>query len=669
MPDKNSFLKFHEWGQQYGPIYQVNLAGHNHVWITRDHIAQELLGKRATNYSERPFIPSLQADNRTSGHYLPLMSRNGNIPTAAFATVSVSDRYAEKWIRQRKFAKQIMDKSEKASFHHYPELESVRLLFELMNDPSRYNHALESFISRVTSRLAWGTSTASDELKQRARELLIGVSPNGALTNKLSFLKSLPESIVPAKAWEFRRYRTESRFFTVLQDEVREQIKRKTAPESWMRHFLENKSNTGITSDLEGAYAVGMHGIAGALTIAAPMQSFCLAMCHYPQYQAILHEEIDRVVGDRMPLLSDMPDMPVLRAFIRETMRWRPPVPTGNIILSSAVPVYSLTEDAGIPHESVKDDIYEGYFIPAGSIMHPLEWSISRDPEVFWQPDEFNPMRWLEAKYPTYQEPPEKFPTIAHYSQFGYGRRVCAGMGVAEADLFVGIGSLAWLFSLSAGVPSTHQPTPKPPQSTPQTQPPICEEAINTSNLLSGLQTPPSESELEQHFSEKMPFLDKAMLTRKKTNNKPPKPEAQNTSTNLSRAKTVTHKLRLPGSSLPGQFPAFFEPHNNTTTPPSSPKSRTAMAGTPDMPAVNNMFTGAGTTEAKPDPTLEYSSLLIAKPLPFKFNMEIRDKRKAEYVAREWMYFKMDGEFEDSRCYWEGGNKGNKEFGWGEVTK
>ena len=35
------------------------------------------IGKRAANNSERPFIPSLQADNRNSGHYLPLMSRNG----------------------------------------------------------------------------------------------------------------------------------------------------------------------------------------------------------------------------------------------------------------------------------------------------------------------------------------------------------------------------------------------------------------------------------------------------------------------------------------------------------------------------------------------------------------------------------------------------------------
>jgi len=88
------------------------------------------------------------------------------------------------------------------------------------------------------------------------------------------------------------------------------------------------------------------------------------------------------------------------------------------------------------------------------------------------------------------------------------------------------------------------------------------------------------------------------------------------------------------------------------------------------MPAVDNMFNSAIDEKAsKPDPTLEYSSLLIAKPLPFKFNMKIRNKKKAEHVAREWMFYKMDGEFEDSKCYWEGGNAGNKQYGWGEVHK
>jgi hypothetical protein len=52
--------------------------------------------------------------------------------------------------------------------------------------------------------------------------------------------------------------------------------------QSWMRTFLENKKTRRFDSDLEGAYAVGMHGIVSALTVAVLMQSFCIALCHYP---------------------------------------------------------------------------------------------------------------------------------------------------------------------------------------------------------------------------------------------------------------------------------------------------------------------------------------------------------------------------------------------------
>lgn len=72
-------MSFHKWSEEYGPIYQVNLAGHNHVWISDEDVAIDLLSKRGNIYSDRPHIPALAADNRTSGQYLPLMSKNGNL--------------------------------------------------------------------------------------------------------------------------------------------------------------------------------------------------------------------------------------------------------------------------------------------------------------------------------------------------------------------------------------------------------------------------------------------------------------------------------------------------------------------------------------------------------------------------------------------------------------
>lgn len=59
--------------------------------------------------------------------------------------------------------------------------------------------------------------------------------------------------------------------------------------------------------------------------------------------------EIDRVVGqDRLPSLADRPNLRYIDYVVEETTRWRPLSPIG------------------IPHRSLKDDTYNGMFIPAG---------------------------------------------------------------------------------------------------------------------------------------------------------------------------------------------------------------------------------------------------------------------------------------------------------------
>ncbi|KAF2084268.1 cytochrome P450 [Saccharata proteae CBS 121410] len=543
VPEQNSHIKFFEWGKQYGPIYQCDLAGTNHVWISTDRIARDVLSKKAAVNSDRPHIPALLHDNRTSAEYLPLMSKNPH------------------WTRQRKVAGHIMRESASHKFYRYPELESIRLLQEMLDEPSQYNHALESFISRVTCRLAWGHAEASEELKQRARELLIGVSPTGALGNKIPFVMGLPDWLSPAKAWERRRQRTERKYFEIMQEQVRREMNEKHAPQSWMRTLLETWSKWDFSYDLEAAFCVGMHGIAGALTVAAPMQTFCLAMCYYPQFLPILHEELDRVCGDRLPRAEDRPNLPVLRAFIRECLRWRPPVPTG------------------IPHCSTQDDEYEGYHIPAGSVMHPLEWAIAREPDLFPDPEAFNPLRWLEPSYPTYREPLTEYPNITNITQFGYGRRLCQGQGVADEDMLIGIGAMAWLFDIKKSAPA-HDSIYANQKAT-----------ISTEELATGVS--PHESDDEDVLDEKATFR----------------------------------------YDYPGAFPPY-DPGNAGAKEKQMLEYEDAIKGMDGKPI---------------DPTLNYSHLLIAKPLPFKF--ELTEQRE-------------QGEFSESRVYW-GDNKG--ELGWGKV--
>lgn len=79
--------------------------------------------------------------------------------------------------------------------------------------------------------------------------------------------------------------------------------------------------------------------------------------------------------------------------------------------------------------------------------------AISRDPEMYPDPEAFNPLRWIDPSFPTFKGPLTQYPSIINMSQFGYGRRTCQGMTVTEADLIAGIGSMAWLFNISKESP------------------------------------------------------------------------------------------------------------------------------------------------------------------------------------------------------------------------
>lgn len=118
-----------------------------------------------------------------------------------------------------------------------------------------------------------------------------------------------------------------------------------------------------------------------------------------------------------------MPNLPLVRACVKETLRFYPV--TGG----------------GFPHKLTQDDVYEGYYLRAGTVMHPVQWVIHRDAELYPDPDVYNPGRWLDPSFPTFQEPLTVYPNLRGFTAFGHGRRICQGVSIAEssADLQVAL--------------------------------------------------------------------------------------------------------------------------------------------------------------------------------------------------------------------------------------
>ena len=93
--------------------------------------------------------------------------------------------------------------------------------------------------------------------------------------------------------------------------------------------------------------------------------------------------------------------------------------------------------------------MYEGLFIPGGTVMHPNQWAIHREPRLYPDPETFNPQRWLDPSYPTYREPLTEYPNLHNYSNFGFGRRICPGQNIAERNLYLLTSRIAWACNIA----------------------------------------------------------------------------------------------------------------------------------------------------------------------------------------------------------------------------
>lgn len=171
----------------------------------------------------------------------------------------------------------------------------------------------------------------------------------------------------------------------------------------------------------------------------------------YPELQKRAQREVDSVTdGKRLPLMNDRESLSFVNAFLKELARWYTVVPLGtpSFCQHSAIPSYITY--IGLAHVSAEDSEYDGYFIPKGAIVMTNTWyaftyslishpshtqsdrSILHDPEVYENPMQFNPDRFLKNGRldPSVPDP-------ASIGAFGYGRRVCPGRALSGETLFL----------------------------------------------------------------------------------------------------------------------------------------------------------------------------------------------------------------------------------------
>lgn len=308
-------------------------------------------------------------------------------------------------------------------------------MYGLLTNPAD-NYALtDRFCGRIAARMGYGSPASAAAHCKNASEFIPQISPSGSVTNLLPLLGKLPEFLNPSvRAVRERREKEEKLWKGLLEQVRREMDMGVAAPVSYARTYLERqaveKAPWGF-DDHEAAYAVGMLVTVAIFTIGGPLYAFMLAMVLHPEWQEKVRLEVASVVGeDRVVEVTDSPKLPLLRAVIRETLRWRPPVPLG------------------VPRLLEEDDDWNGYYLPKGAIIHACDLALARDPKMYPDPETFRPERWLEQAWPTYKEPLTEYPRLMGAHHFGMGRRMCPGIELTEAELLVACGTIVSCFNL-----------------------------------------------------------------------------------------------------------------------------------------------------------------------------------------------------------------------------
>ncbi|KAL6644401.1 hypothetical protein ACP70R_016009 [Stipagrostis hirtigluma subsp. patula] len=134
-----------------------------------------------------------------------------------------------------------------------------------------------------------------------------------------------------------------------------------------------------------------------------------------PRILEKVREELDAVVGrDAVVEETHLPQLHYLQAVIKETLRLHPALPLM------------------VPHCPNADATVGGYRVPAGCRVFVNVWGIQRDPAVWKDPLEFVPERFLAGAGAGDRQKWDFTGSEMEYIPFGSGRRICAGIAMAE---------------------------------------------------------------------------------------------------------------------------------------------------------------------------------------------------------------------------------------------
>ncbi|KAJ6477480.1 cytochrome P450 [Mycena vulgaris] len=430
MPSHSEWVTYAKWSKEYNSeILHINVLGVPIVVISSVEMASDLFDKRSAIYSDRP--RSTMLNELVGGDFIFTFMKYGNT-----------------WRRHRRLFHQEFQPIAVRRFRGQERAHAHLLLHNMLDHPEMFAQHLKHVMGANIMSIAYGLDCMPsndpyiDAAETALGALRMAAAPGKFLVDIIPVLKYIPGWVPGAgfkrTAAEWKRLVQEmvDRPFEAAKRAVNDGVGRASFVTNELRALDENADNSAEERDIKDV--AGTMYVAGADTSRVTLLFFLLAMMENPDIAKRAQHEIDSVVKPgHLPDFEDYDAMPYVTALLKELLRWRPAAPMG------------------VPHFLSVEDVYQGYRIPAGSVVIANAWAMLHDETVYPEPEVFNPERFLcNGNLDLNIRGPD--------AGFGFGRRECPGQSMAFDTLWIMVASMLAVFDITKPLGADGQPIEPP---------------------------------------------------------------------------------------------------------------------------------------------------------------------------------------------------------------
>ncbi|KAK9147955.1 hypothetical protein Scep_006712 [Stephania cephalantha] len=413
--DAELHTHFADLAQTYGPILKLHLGNKVAIVVSSPSLAKEVLKDHDITFANRD---------------VPAVAK-----TVEYVSCNiVSSPYGAHWRMLRRLCvAHMLSSTSLDTVYPLRKREVQRMVGEIYGNiglPVNLSDQLFLTILNVITSMLWGGMLKGEGEIDLGAEFRHVVSEITELLGKPNL-----SDFIPCLAWlDLQGIQSQIKklflkfdriFNSIIEQRLKMGIKDGEESKDFLQlllHLQEKQTKTRLT--MLHIKAILMDMVVGGTETTSNTVEWAMAeLMNNDEIMQRAQEELEIIVGkDSRVEEIHLPRLHFLNAVMKEVLRLHP-----------ALPLL-------VPHCPSSSCKIGGYMVPKGARVFVNVWAIHRDPSIWEKPLDFNPERFLNCER-------DFGGNNFNYFPFGSGRRICAGISMAERMFMYELATLLHSFS------------------------------------------------------------------------------------------------------------------------------------------------------------------------------------------------------------------------------